>query len=144
MQFPLPTTHPIGLARELDRVATERLVHLPAQLADRFPLTPGELDDHRDASADLLAHMIALQEELDWECYRLYGVIDEDCRYMDVPNGGNRREPPRLALGERAFEIVMARGHRGRRARNDVVHATRVHGNHRATRSLAGRIPDPR
>ena len=25
--------------------------------------------------------MIALQEELDWECYRLYGVIDEDCRY---------------------------------------------------------------
>ena len=106
-QFPLPRTHPIGLAKELDRVATERLAHLPAQLADRFPLTPAELDDHRDAAADLLAHMIALQEELDWECYRIYSVIDEDCRYTD--NAGNRREPPRLPLGERAFEIVMAR-----------------------------------
>ena len=51
--------------------------------------------------------MIALQEELDWECYRLYGVIDEECRYVDEAE--NPCEPPPLALGERAFEIVLAR-----------------------------------
>ena len=51
--------------------------------------------------------MITLQEELDWECYRLYRVVDEDCRYVDAT--GNPCEPPPLALGERAFEVVMAR-----------------------------------
>ena len=44
--------------------------------------------------------MIALQEELDWRCYRLYGLHD------DAPEHPN---PPPLQLGERAFEIVMAR-----------------------------------
>jgi len=46
--------------------------------------------------------MIAVQEELDWEVYRLYGLLDEDLTYSgdDLPG---------LALGERAFEIVLAR-----------------------------------
>ncbi len=46
--------------------------------------------------------MIAAQERLDWKCYRLYGLVDEDLTSGDEP------EPP-LALGERAFEIVLAR-----------------------------------
>jgi hypothetical protein len=44
--------------------------------------------------------MIALQEELDWECYRLYGLIADDL---------TTTTPPHLALGQRAFEIVLAR-----------------------------------
>ena len=51
--------------------------------------------------------MIALQEELDWESYRLYGIINEDCRYTDKT--GKQCTPPRLALGERAFEVILAR-----------------------------------
>ena len=70
-------------------------------------MMPAELDAHRESAADLLARMIAQQEELDWECYRRYRVIDDDCRYVD--ESGNRSEPPPIALGERAFEIVMAR-----------------------------------
>ncbi len=107
-RFPLPAERPSELAGVLDRLSVERQSHLPAQLADRFPMTRAELDEHQGAAAALLVRMIALQEELDWECYRLYGVIDEDCRY---PNGAGGRpaEPPPLALGERAFEIVMAR-----------------------------------
>ena len=46
--------------------------------------------------------MISVQEELDWECYRLYGLVEEDLTY----GGGDL---PGLALGERAFEIVLAR-----------------------------------
>ena len=106
-QFPLPPERPADIAEKIDRLSTERQSHLPAQLTDRLPLTPAELDAHRDAAASLRARMIALQEELDWECYRLYGIIDEDCRY--AAGTGDCAEPPPLALGERAFEIVMAR-----------------------------------
>ena len=51
--------------------------------------------------------MIALQEELDWRCYKLYGITDEDLCYRDLE--GNQFEPPGIDLGQRAFEIVMAR-----------------------------------
>ena len=44
--------------------------------------------------------MIAAQEELDWEVYGLYGLVDADLV---------RPDPPPIQLGERAFEIVLAR-----------------------------------
>ena len=56
-------------------------------------MAPAEFDAHRDAAATLLTRMIALQEELDWECYRLYGLVAEDCRYAgDEPPASER--PP--------------------------------------------------
>ena len=45
--------------------------------------------------------MIALQEELDWLNYRLYGLTDEDLCYGPTP--------PEITLGERPFEIALAR-----------------------------------
>ena len=92
-RFPLPTNRPAVLAETLHRLAAERQAHLPAQLAERFPLAPAELGVHRDEAATLLARMIALQEELDWECYRLYGVIDEDCRYAGDELPASERPP---------------------------------------------------
>jgi len=53
-------------------------------------------------SDEIHTRMIAVQEELDWEVYRLYGLIAEDLTY-----GGD--DLPGLALGERAFEIALAR-----------------------------------
>lgn len=45
--------------------------------------------------------MIANQEELDWDYYRIYGLIDDDLTYPgDLPG---------IALGERTFEIALAR-----------------------------------
>ena len=60
------------------------------------------LAEARVESARIRARMIAEQEELDWEVYRLYGLVDEDLTYRgdDLPG---------LALGERAFEIALAR-----------------------------------
>ena len=46
--------------------------------------------------------MIAFQEELDWQCYRLYAILDQD---LTLPPD----QVPPLKLGERAFEIVLAR-----------------------------------
>lgn len=45
--------------------------------------------------------MISLQEELDWLCYRLYGLVDEDLSFSGAL--------PEIKLGERPFEIQMAR-----------------------------------
>ncbi|MCY2987409.1 MAG: BREX-2 system adenine-specific DNA-methyltransferase PglX, partial [Planctomycetota bacterium] len=64
--------------------------------------------------------MIALQEGLDWQCYRLYGLTKEELtqRRKGAKEEENQenlcalaplREPPALLLGQRAFEIVMAR-----------------------------------
>ena len=108
-KFPIPQERSSRVSGKLIGLAAEREPHLPAQLADRLPMTRTEFDEHQAAAATLLARMIALQEELDWECYRLYGIIDEDCRYSLSDGAGRHLEPPPLALGERAFEIVMAR-----------------------------------
>lgn len=56
----------------------------------------------RSCAAAHLARMIALQEELDWQVYHLYGLLNED---LSLPP----EEVPPLKLGERPFEIVMAR-----------------------------------
>jgi hypothetical protein len=45
--------------------------------------------------------LIALQEELDWLSYRLYGLTDEDLCHGATP--------PEIRLGERPFEILLAR-----------------------------------
>jgi hypothetical protein len=49
-----------------------------------------------------LARAISVQEELDWECYRHYGLTKED---LTFPGS----DLPALQLGQRAFEIVLAR-----------------------------------
>jgi hypothetical protein len=56
------------------------------------------LDYARERATSLRRQMIAAQEELDWQCYRSYGLL---------PPGTDA--PPEVALGERAFEIVLAR-----------------------------------
>lgn len=60
------------------------------------------LDAARTRAESLRRQQIALQEELDWRCYRLYGLIGDSADY-ECPN------PPEIRLGERAFEIVLAR-----------------------------------
>jgi hypothetical protein len=59
------------------------------------------LDYARSDWDSIRAKMIYLQEELDWQCYKLYGVIDDD-----LCNSGALIE---LNLGQRAFEIALAR-----------------------------------
>lgn len=49
--------------------------------------------------------MIAQQEELDWHCYRLYDLLPAVSDTLDLEFDS----PPEVALGERAFEIALAR-----------------------------------
>src|SRR5262249_52633912 len=106
-KFPVTSEKPIDLAVSLDHLAQEWQKQLPFQLAAHFPLSRTLLDAHKAKAAALFGSMIALQEELDWRCYGLYGVTDGDRCYRDA--AGQQLKPPAIALGQRAFEIAMAR-----------------------------------
>ncbi|BCJ76183.1 DNA methylase [Catellatospora sp. IY07-71] len=99
-EFPLPSAYPLELGRELDGLARRLAEVTPAAVAESRVLTWERLAEARADYASLRARMIALQEDLDWRVYQLYGLLDED---LTAAN------PPELALGERAFEIVLAR-----------------------------------
>ncbi|MEV7624492.1 BREX-2 system adenine-specific DNA-methyltransferase PglX [Actinoplanes sp. NPDC089786] len=98
--FPLPTAYPLGLATELDGSADRLAALSPAAVANDATPTRERLTQARDGWLATRARMIALQEELDWEVYRLYGLTDESLTV---------EEPPEIKLGERAFEIELAR-----------------------------------
>ncbi|MFD4132144.1 BREX-2 system adenine-specific DNA-methyltransferase PglX [Streptomyces goshikiensis] len=104
--FPLPVNFPSALACALDtltlKLASTR--HLLVGAA----LTPSAsaLREARGTWEVTRARMIALQEELDWQVYSLYSLHPEDLRASEDPNSP---DIPELALGERAFEIVLAR-----------------------------------
>lgn len=104
-QFPVTDGSLIGFAASLEALVQQRTSRLPAALlADaRFLPTRATLDAAHAEFDSLLRRMIALQEELDWRCYRFYGLLPEGAAELEHPN------PPEVRLGERAFEIVLAR-----------------------------------
>jgi len=110
-EFPLCEQRPTDLARTLDTLARELESCLPAA---RFrvategsqPLpTRQSLDQMRQRAAGLRRMAVAWQEELDWECYRLYDLLPAGAGALRYASGA----PPEVRLGERAFEIVLAR-----------------------------------
>ncbi len=106
-KFPVTSEKPLDLAVAIDRLAQDWQKRLPPQLATGFPLSQTHFTEHRNKAAGLLGSMIALQEELDWRCYTLYGITDQNLCYCDT--AGNQLTPPAITLGQRAFEISMAR-----------------------------------
>ena len=104
--FPLPSAFPLERARLLDSLAQELSVREPSAVcASGVPSRDALVSAEKD-SEEIRARMIALQEELDWEVYPLYGLIDEDLAY-------GADDAPGLALGQRAFEIALARSGEG-------------------------------
>lgn len=101
-QFPIPAGAPLERARELDKLAQRLSGSLPAALVQEAAPTRERLAEARSRAEALRVRMVAVQEELDWECYHLYGLVDED---LTAPAD----QVPDLNKGERAFEIVLAR-----------------------------------
>ena len=99
-EFPLATERPLDISRALHSQAQRLSDHLPAATCACVTPTAATLASARAEAETARGAMIALQEELDWGCYRLYGLLDDAPEHPD---------PPPLRLGERAFEIVMAR-----------------------------------
>jgi len=100
-QVPIPQERPLELAKKLDYLAQTLGTLTPDKVLTSVSSNLREqLLNAKKQCLDTLEEMISLQEELDWQCYRLYGLISEDFTHSS---------PPKLKLGERAFEIVMAR-----------------------------------
>jgi hypothetical protein len=100
--YPLPNVLPLKRARLLDSLAQELSTREPsATCADGVPTREALATAQRESEA-IRARMISVQEELDWEVYRLYGLVDEDLTYVadDLPG---------LVFGKRAFELALAR-----------------------------------
>ncbi len=108
-RFPLPVSYPTLLSAALDALAQELGASNPITLT--IP-TASHLRKARTRWESTRARMIALQEELDWQVYCLYNLHSEDLRAPES-------EVPELALGERAFEIVLARRVKKREASDE-------------------------
>lgn len=100
-EFPLPANHP-----EKSSILQELADRLTSQSPRCDHTWEHEKHDSirmkQESAQALQLQLIAWQEELDWEVYRLYGLIGEDLTY-----GGN--DLPEVSLGQRAFEIALAR-----------------------------------
>lgn len=101
-RVPLPRVYPDTLATVIDSLAQNLAATSPAALAAVDVPTVAALRDARVRWQAIRARMIALQEELDWQVYAIYGLYTEDLRAPES-------DVPGLALGERAFEIMLAR-----------------------------------
>ena len=130
-EFPLSPDRPLSIARQIDTLAQQLARVQPAALlasdliaGSAYPASAGgqfdpqnsaataplpsraSLDAARAQAEQLRGQMIAWQEELDWECYGLYSCLRlPDKRYSPFLS----KNPPAIALGQRAFEIVLAR-----------------------------------
>jgi hypothetical protein len=101
-RFPVGEHKPLDVARKMDKLGQQYQALLPEALSATIAPKAEGLASAKDQAAAIRGQMFALQEELDWQCYQLYGLLPDDLRYQgdDLPN---------LVLGERAFEIVVAR-----------------------------------
>jgi hypothetical protein len=101
--YPLPANLPLARARRLDLLAQKLADSFTRCFQDDAIPTDATVAQARREHDVLRGEMVAVQEELDWEVYRAYGIIEDE---LTLPEGA---ELPRPRLGERAFEIALAR-----------------------------------
>lgn len=121
-EFPLPERYPTTLGNALDSLARQLTAATPSVLAANEPPTAAALRAVKDRWSSIRAQMIALQEELDWQVYSLYSLLEEE---ITAPES----EIPEITPAERAFAIVLAR----KAACDEVVTSWFTHHNHKFT-----------
>jgi hypothetical protein len=103
--LPVPFGWPQEWATRLDGLAARlRMLSPSGQCASALP-TRNRLDVARESWLRTRADMVSAQEELDWAVYGLYGLLGPDADRLIE----KEMDKPPLNLGERAFEIAMAR-----------------------------------
>ncbi|MFJ1694438.1 BREX-2 system adenine-specific DNA-methyltransferase PglX [Streptomyces sp. NPDC087532] len=108
-EFPLPAKLPLHLGRVLDALA-QKLARLePSAVAVTVVPTRQLLDEAKAEHAKIRRRMIAIQEELDWQVYGLYGLLTDHEVARTVTPSTDLDIIPEAKLGERAFEIFLAR-----------------------------------
>ncbi|MET3708870.1 hypothetical protein ABIB17_003519 [Arthrobacter sp. UYEF6] len=102
--LPVPDLLPAEITMKLDELAQELLESSPSQVVSALEISPADadLDQFKSKYESLRRRMISYQEELDWQSYYLYGLTSQPLTYT----GDNM---PEIRVGERAFELEMAR-----------------------------------
>lgn len=101
-QVPVPADTRLELSELIQRSADTRDRLLPSAAYDSPSPSRDILAQQQTEAKSCLARMIALQEELDWQYYYIYGIVENE---LTLPPD----QIPDLELGERAFEIALAR-----------------------------------
>lgn len=92
----------LKLSQQIDDLGRKLSLCSPESvLSNAEPGFEVSLANARLQDSSIFFQMVALQEELDWYIYQLYGLVDE----VDYFQG----ELPEVKLGERPFEIYLAR-----------------------------------
>lgn len=107
-RFPLPRQLPLNRSRAIDELARNLSKVLPASSVENeaFPTRTTLAGRHAEATA-LRRRLISEQEELDWEIYDAYELLSDSERSLVLTKKGQLS--PDLSLGQRAFEVVLAR-----------------------------------
>ncbi|GAB3950204.1 BREX-2 system adenine-specific DNA-methyltransferase PglX [Streptomyces sparsus] len=105
-KFPLPSSNTIHISTKIHALIQDFTATGPAAVTAETLPTTSRLYRARDTWHSTRARMIALQEELDWQVYSHYELHPEDLFISSDPDSA---EIPALSLGQRAFEIVLAR-----------------------------------
>ncbi|MFI8502803.1 BREX-2 system adenine-specific DNA-methyltransferase PglX [Streptomyces sp. NPDC085524] len=106
-KFPLPVRLPLELGSHLDLLAQELAALGPAIAVASGRPTRVSLAEARVAHTRVRASMVSLQEELDWFVYGAYNLLGApDMARVSFPD---HSAVPGISVGERAFEIVLAR-----------------------------------
>lgn len=105
IDFPIFNNPPVEFGRGIHALGIQLDSANPATLAskddcDAQSFSRSSFDIARSRYDSTLRKMIALQEELDWHSYDSFGLVSLKSAHLP---------PPDIHLGERAFEISMAR-----------------------------------
>src|SRR5260370_31560264 len=99
--FPIAQSKPLAFAQQLDNLGQKYTRLLPEATVQAGPPVAERLAEDGTQAKSIRGRMIALQEELDWQCYNLYSLLPDNHRHA----GHNL---PALTIGQRTFEIVMS------------------------------------
>jgi len=100
--IPLPLSVELhaGLARQL--IDAGREAGSPFKGLANSNALRADLDEMRQRDRERHARMVSLQEELDWQVLSAFGLVPDEVVLLGD-------DPPPIDLGQRAFEIVLAR-----------------------------------
>ncbi|MFG3590453.1 BREX-2 system adenine-specific DNA-methyltransferase PglX [Streptomyces sp. NPDC047990] len=101
-EFPIPSHFPLRLGSALDSLAQELAMTSPSFIASNSVPSATALREGREKWEAIRGRMIAAQEELDWQVYALYGLLDQEIV-------ASVEGIPLVSPAERAFAIVLAR-----------------------------------
>jgi hypothetical protein len=102
LEFPLPATSPIGIARQIDEQMNALRASAPRVVLSGSEAGRDELNAARSRWNEARQVLVALQEELDWQVYAAYGLVDASLAPTNP-------QIVQIEPNERPFEVRLAR-----------------------------------